>query len=153
MAQRVLESLGRLEEEHSDWLEALAAQETLDRYGAGEEPEEEDGWEEERETVRLYLAREAEEYGPTEYVSPDRDPVWLWLESVLSFTNVWHSEGRDSEPELVGWELLLCYGGPSAGLELTTDGRATVWAAHWSPTEYAHGRLEWLANYLEELGL
>ena len=151
-AERVLRSLADLETEHSDWLEALAAQEALPS-DVLEQPEEEDGWEEERETVRLYLEREAEEYGREEYVSEDRDPVWLWLESVLSITNVWHSEGRDSEPELVGWELLLCYGGPSAGLELTTDGRATVWAAHWSPTERAHGRLEWLANYLEELGL
>jgi hypothetical protein len=153
MAVRVLESLEALESEHSDWLEALAAQEELERYWDPEDPEEAEEYLEERETVRLYLEREAEEYGREEYVSEDRDPVWLWLESVLSFTNVWHSEGRDSEPELVGWELLLCYGGPSAGLELTTDGRATVWAAHWSPTEYAHGRLEWLANYLEEMGL
>jgi len=152
-AQRVLRSLADLEEEHSRWLEALAAQEALPS-DALEQPEEEDGWEEERETVRLYLDREAGEYGyREEYVSEDRDPVWLWLESVLSITNVWHSSSRDSEPELVGWELLLGYGGPSIGLDLDTDGRATVWAAHWSPTERAYGRLDWLANYLEELGL
>jgi hypothetical protein len=153
MAQRVLESLGRLEEEHSDWLEALAAQETLERYWDSEDPEEAGEYLEEREAVRLYLERQSEEYGPEDCVSEDRDPVMLWLESVLSITNVWHSSGRDSEPELVGWELLLGYGGPSIGLELDTDGRASVWAAHWSPTEYAHGRLEWLANYFEELGL
>ena len=153
MAQRVLESLAGLEEEHCDWLEALDAQRTLDCGWDSEDPEEAEEYLEERETVRLYLEREAEEYGPEDYVSEDRDPVWLWLESVLSITNVWHSEGREAEPELVGWELLLGYGGPSIGLELDTDGRARVWAAHWSPTEYAYGRLEWLANYLEELGL
>jgi hypothetical protein len=147
MAQRVLESLGRLEEEHSDWLEALRAQELIDTapfYGL--EPEAE--W---LETVRLYLERQSAEYGLTEYVSEDADPVLLWLESSLDVVGVIHRRGE--EEERAGWEILLCYGGPSAGLELTTDGRATVWAAHWSPTEYAHGRLEWLANYLEELGL
>ena len=153
MAVRVLESLEALESEHSDWLEALAAQEELERYWDSEDPEEAEEYLEERETVRLYLEREAGEYGREEYVSPDRDPVWLWLESVLSITNVWHSEGREAEPEHYGWEMLLCYGGPSAGLELHSDGRATVWAAHWSPTERAHGRRDWLANYLEELGL
>jgi hypothetical protein len=148
-AQRVLRSLADLETEYGDWLEALAAQSRAeDSLRVALEPEAE--W---LETVRLYLEREAEEYGPEDYVSEDRDPVWLWLESVLSITNVWHSEGRDSEPEHYGWEMLLAYGGPSIGLELRDDGRATVWAAWWSPTEYAYGRLEWLANYLEELGL
>jgi hypothetical protein len=151
MALRMLQSLEALEGEHSDWLEALAAQETLERYWDPTEPEEAGDWLEERETVRLYLEREAEEYGPEEYVSPDRDPVLLWLESVLDVATVLHSRGGETEP--VGWEILLCYGGPSAGLELEIDGRATVWAAHWSPTERVHGRLEWLANYLEELGL
>lgn len=148
LAVRMLESLEQLEGEHSDWLEALAAQETLDRYS----PEEgEPGWWTEQETVRLYLAREAEEYGPEERVSEDRDPVLLWLESCLDVVTVVHHRGGDSEP--VGWQILLCYGGPSAGLELDRDGRATVWAAHWSPTERVHGRLDWLANYLKELGL
>jgi hypothetical protein len=147
-AERVLESLADLETEYGDWLEALRAQELIDtapHYGL--EPEAE--W---LETVRLYLEREAEEYGPEEYVSPDRDPVWLWLESSLDLVTVWESRGG-SEPERRGWELLLSYGGPSIGLELMIDGRATVWAAHWSPTERAYGRLDWLANYLEELGL
>ena len=151
MAQRVLESLAGLEEEHADWLEALAAQETLERYWDPEDPEEAGEYLEERETVRLYLERQSAEYGLTEYVSEDADPVLLWLESSLDVVGVIHRRGE--EEERAGWEILLCYGGPSAGLELTTDGRATVWAAHWSPTEYAHGRLDWLANYLEELGL
>jgi len=151
-AQRVLESLADLEREHSDWLEALDAQYQLEACGALEQPEEEDGLEEERETVRLYLAREAEEYGPEDLVSEDRDPVMLWLESVLDLATIWESRGS-GEPERRGWELLLGYGGPSIGLELGIDGRATVWAAHWSPTERAYGRLDWLANYLEELGL
>ena len=147
-AERVLESLGRLEEQHSDWLEALRAQELIDtapHYGL--EPEAE--W---LETVRLYLDREAEEYGREDSVSEDREPVWLWLESSLELVTVWESRGG-SEPERRGWELLLSYGGPTIGLELMIDGRATVWAAWWSPREYAHGRLDWLANYLEELGL
>jgi hypothetical protein len=42
---------------------------------------------------------------------------------------------------------------PHAQLELSTDGRATVAANWWSETEYVHGRLDWLADYLEELGL
>jgi hypothetical protein len=152
MALRILQSLEALEEEHSDWQEALAAQDLLERYWDPEDPEEAEEYLEERETVRLYLEREAEEYGPEEYVSPDRDPVLLWLESALDIVTV--SESRSGEtPEPRGWEILLCYGGPSAGLELERDGRATVWAAHWSPTERVHGRLEWLANYLEELGL
>ena len=151
-ALRVLESLEALEEEHSDWLEALAAQEELERHWDPEDPEEAGDWLEERETVRLYLERQSEEYGPTEYVSEDGDPVLLWLESVLDILTVWHSRGAE-EPERAGWELLLGYGGPSIGLDLTVDGGATVWAAWWSPTERAYGRLEWLANYLEELGL
>ncbi len=150
MAVRMLESLKALESEHSDWLEALAAQETLERYWDPEDPEEAGEYLEERETVRLYL--EQTEWAHDGSVSEDADPVMLWLESLLDFVTVWESRGSE-EPERRGWELLLCYGGPSAGLELTTDGRATVWAAHWSPTEYAHGRLEWLANYLEEMGL
>jgi hypothetical protein len=152
MALRMLQSLEALEGEHADWLEALAAQETLERYWDSTEPEEAGDWLEERETVRLYLEREAEEYGREEYVSMDRDPVILWLESALDIVTVSESRGG-SEPEPRGWEILLCYGGPSAGLELERDGRATVWAAHWSPTERVHGRLEWLANYLEEVGL
>jgi hypothetical protein len=155
MALRILQSLEALEEEHSDWLEALRAQELLDTagyYGL----EEDSDWLEEaagyRETVRLYLEREAKEYGQWESVSEDRDPVWLWLESSLDVATIWESRSGE-EPEPRGWEILLCYGGPSAGLELEIDGRATVWAAHWSPTERVHGRLDWLANYLEELGL
>ena len=152
MALRMLQSLERLEEEHADWLEALAAQDTLDRYWDSEDPEEAEEYLEERETVRLYLEREAEEYGQWEFVSEDRDPVWLWLESSLDVATIWESRSGET-PEPRGWEILLCYGGPSAGLELERDGRATVWAAWWSPTERVHGRLEWLANYLEELGL
>ena len=152
MALRILQSLEALEEEHSDWLEALAAQETLDRYWDPEDPEEAEEYLEERETVRLYLEREAEEYGQWESVSEDRDPVWLWLESSLDVATIWESRSGE-EPEPRGWEILMCAGGPSAGLELERDGRATVWAAWWSPTERVHGRLEWLANYLEELGL
>jgi hypothetical protein len=150
-ALRVLESLEALEEEHSDWLEALAAQEELERHWDSEDPEEAGEYLEERETVRLYLERQSEEYGPTESVSEDGDPVLLWLESVLDIVAVIHRRGEEEERH--GWELLLGYGGPSIGLELGIDGRATVWAAHWSPTERAHGRLDWLANYLEELGL
>lgn len=149
IAQRTLSNLEGLEEEHAGWLEALAAQQTLDRYGAQEEPEEEDGWEEERETVRLYL--EAAEYGPSEYVCIDADPVMGWLEDALDIVTVVHHRGGDSES--VGWELLLGYGGPTIRLELSVDGRATVSAAWWSAPEYVHGRLDWLANYLEELGL
>ncbi len=152
MAVRMLESLEALESEHSDWLEALAAQEELERHWDSEDPEEAEEYLEERETVRLYLERQSEEYGPEDCVSEDRDPVMLWLESSLDLVTVWESRSSE-EPEARGWEILLCYGGPSAGLELQKDGRATVWAAWWSPTEYAHGRLEWLANYLEELGL
>lgn len=153
IAQRTLSNLEGLEEEHSYWLEALAAQETLDRYWDSDDPEEAGDWLEERETVRLYLSAEAEEWGWTEqYVSEDRDPVWLWLESALECVTLWESSG-DSEPEPRGWRLLLGYGGPSIRLELLRDGRATVWASWWSEPEYAHGRLDWLANYLEELGL
>ena len=155
MALRMFQSLEALEEEHSDWREALRAQELMETagyYGL----EEDSDWLEEaagyRETVRLYLEREAEEYGPEERVSEDRDPVWLWLESSLDVATVWESRSGE-QPEPRGWEILICYGGPSAGLELERDGRATVWAAHWSPTERVSGRLEWLANYLEELGL
>jgi hypothetical protein len=151
MAQRVLESLGRLEEEHSDWLEALDAQRALDDYWDSEDPEEAGDWLEERETVRLYLESRAAEGLSSEYVSEDADPVLEWLESVLDVVSVIHR--RAEEEERWGWELLLGYGGPSIGLELDTDGRATVWAAHWSPTERAYGRLGWLANYLEEMGL
>ena len=147
-AERVLRSLADLETEYGDWLEALAAQSRAeDSLRVALEPEPED-----LETVRLYLEREAEEYGQEEYVSEDRDPVMLWLESSLDLVTVWESRGG-SEPERRGWELLLGYGGPSIGLELRDDGHATVWAAWWSPTEYAYGRLDWLANYLEELGL
>jgi hypothetical protein len=151
-ALRVLESLEALEEEHSDWLEALDAQRTLDCGWDSEDPEEAEEYLEERETVRLYLERQSEEYGPTESVSEDGDPVLLWLESVLDIATVWESRGSE-EPQRRGWELLLGYGGPSIGLELAVGGGATVWAAHWSPTERAYGRLDWLANYLEELGL
>ena len=152
MALRMLQSLEALEEEHSEWLEALAAQEELERYWDSEDPEEAEEYLEERETVRLYLERQSAEYGPTDYVSEDADPVLLWLESSLEIVTVWESQGSE-EPEPRGWEILLCYGGPSAGLELGRDGRATVWAAHWSPTERVHGRLDWLADYLERLGL
>ena len=152
MALRMLQSLEALEEEHAEWLEALAAQETLERYWDPTEPEEAGDWLEERETVRLYLERRAEDGLQSEYVSEDGDPVLEWLESVLDIVTVSESRGG-SEPEPRGWEILLCYGGPSAGLELERDGRATVWAAHWSPTERVHGRLDWLANYLEEMGL
>jgi hypothetical protein len=151
MALRILQSLEALEEEHSDWLEALAAQQRLEQLWDPTEPEEAGDWLEERETVRLYLEREAEEYGPEERVSEERDPVMLWLESSLDVATIWESRSGE-EPEPRGWEILLCYGGPNAGLELERDGRATVWAAHWD-TERVHGRLEWLANYLEELGL
>jgi hypothetical protein len=149
-AQRVLESLADLETEHSDWLEALDAQRTLDCGWDSEDPEEAEEYLEERETVRLYL--EQTDWAHDGSVSEDSDPVLLWLESVLDIVTVWHSRGAE-EPERAGWELLLGYGGPSIGLELEIDGRATVWAAHWSPTERTHGRLDWLANYLEELGL
>jgi hypothetical protein len=77
--------------------------------------------------------------------------VLLWLESVLDIVAVIHRRGEDEERH--GWEILLGYGGPSIGLELSVDGRATVWAAWWSATEYAHGRLDWLADYLERSGL
>lgn len=149
IALRTLEQLERLEEEHSDWLEALAAQETLERYWDPEDPEEAEDWLEERETVRAYL--EAAEYGPSDRVSEDADPVMCLLEEALDLVTVVHHRGGDSKP--VGWELLLGYGGPSVGLELSVDGGATVWAAWWGPKEYAHGRLDWLANYMEELGL
>lgn len=153
IAQRTLSNLEGLEEEHSYWLEALAAQETLDRYWDSEDPEEAEEWLEERETVRLYLESRAEEGLSSEYVSEDADPVMEWLEDALDIRTVWESAGFSEEPEPRGWELLLGYGGPSIGIELERDGRATVWAAWWSPTERAHGRLDWLANYLEELGL
>lgn len=154
MALRILQSLRALEGEHADWLSALRAQELLDtagHYGL----EEDSDWLEEaaehRETVRLYLARQSEEGYQSDYVSEDADPVVQWLESSLDLVTVLHERGSEVEP--VGWEILLCYGGPSAGLKLERDGRATVWAAHWSPTERVSGRLDWLANYLEELGL
>ena len=152
MALRMLQSLELLEAEWAEWREALEAQELLERYWDPTEPEEAEEYLEERETVRLYLERQAEEYGPEERVSEDRDPVWLWLESSLDVATIWESRSGE-EPEPRGWEILMCAGGPSAGLELERDGRATVWAAHWSPTERVHGRLDWLANYLEELGL
>jgi hypothetical protein len=155
MALRILQSLEALEEEHSDWLEALRAQELLDTagyYGL----EEDSDWLEEaagyRETVRLYLERQAEEGYQSEYVSEDADPVMQWLESSLDVATIWESRSGE-EPEPRGWEILMGYGGPDLGLELRADGRATVWANHWGPTERAYGRLEWLANYLEELGL
>ena len=151
MALRMLQSLELLEAEWAEWREALEAQELLERYWDSAEPEEADDYLEERETVRLYLERQAEEGYQSEYVSEDADPVLQWLESSLDVATVLHSRGGETEP--VGWEILLCHGGPSAGLELTIDGRATVWAAHWSPTERVYGRLEWLANYLEEMGL
>jgi len=150
IALNTLSNLEGLEEEHAGWLEALAAQETLDRYWDSEDPAEAEEWLEERETVRLYL--EAAEYGPRDRVSMDADPVMCWLEEALDLATIWESRGG-SEPECRGWELLLGYGGPSIGLELERDGRATVWAAWWSPTERVHGRLDWLANYLEEMGL
>lgn len=152
MALRMLKSLEALEEEHADWLEALSAWRSLGYGSHYALPEEEDGWEEERETVRLYLERRAEDGLQSEYVSEDADPVLEYLESVLDIVTV--SESRSGEtPEPRGWEILLCTGGPAAGLELERDGRATVWAAWWSPTERVSGRLDWLANYLEELGL
>lgn len=152
MALRMLQSLEALEEEHADWLEALDAWQSLGDGSELAQPEEEDGWEEERQTVWRYLERQAEEGYDSTAVSEDGDPVLQWLESSLDVATIWESRSGE-EPEPRGWEILLCYGGPSAGLELQRDGRATVWAAHWSPTEYAHGRLDWLANYLEELGL
>jgi len=151
IAQRTLSNLEGLEEEHAGWLDALAAQETLDRYWDADDPAEAGDWLEERETVRLYLEARAEEGLSSECVSEDADPVLEWLESALDLVAVVHHRWRDSE--LAGWELLLCSGGPSIGLELSVDGRATVWAAWWGPTERVHGRLDWLANYLEELGL
>jgi hypothetical protein len=150
-AQRVLESLADLETEYGDWLEALDAQRTLDCGWDSEDPEEAEEYLEERETVRLYLERRAAEGLSSEYVSEDADPVLEWLESVLDIVAVIHRRGEEEQRH--GWELLLGYGGPSIGLDLTVDGGATVWAAHWSPTERAYGRLDWLANYLEELGL
>jgi hypothetical protein len=149
-AQSVMLSLQALEEEHDGWQEALAAQEALERYWDPEDPEQADDYLEERETVRLYL--DQSEWAHSGTVSEDADPVLMWLEGVLDIVTVWHSRGS-REPERHGWELLLGYGGPSIGLELEIDGRATVWAAHWSPTERVHGRLDWLADYLERLGL
>ena len=151
MALRMLQSLELLEAEWAEWREALEAQELLERYWDPTEPEEAEEYLEERETVRLYLERQAEEGYQSDYVSEDADPVLQWLESSLDLVTVLHQRGAEAEP--VGWEILLCYGGPSAGLELERDGRATVWAAWWSPTERAYGRLDWLANYLEEMGL
>jgi hypothetical protein len=151
MALRMLQRLEALDGEHADWLEALAAQETLERYWDPEDPEEAEEYLEERETVRLYLERQAEEGYQSVWVSEDADPVMQWLESSLDLVTLLEQRGSDCEP--VGWRVLLCTGGPHAELELSTDGRATVSANWWSPTEYAHGRLEWLANYLEELGL
>ena len=152
MALRMLQSLELLEAEWAEWREALEAQELLERYWDPTEPEEAEEYLEERETVRLYLERQAEEGYQSEYVSEDADPVMQWLESSLDLVTI--SESRSGgEPEPRGWEILLCYGGPSAGLELKIDGRATVWAAWWSPTERVSGRLDWLANYLEEMGL
>ena len=151
MALRMLQSLELLEAEWAEWREALEAQELLERYWDPTEPEEAEEYLEERETVRLYLERQAEEGYQSEYVSEDADPVMQWLESSLDLVTL--LEQRGSEAESVGWRVLLCTGGPHAELELSTDGRATVAANWWSETEYARGRLEWLANYLEEMGL
>lgn len=151
IAQRTLSNLEGLEEEHAEWLEALAAWQSLGDGAELAQPEEEDGWEEERQTVWRYLERQAEEGHDSSAVSEDGDPVLGWLEDALDIVTVVHHRGGDSEP--VGWELLLGYGGPTIRLELSVDGRATVSAAWWSAPEYAHGRLDWLANYLEELGL
>ena len=150
LALDALESLAALEEEWGDWMDALEAQRELEQYWDSEDPEEAGEYLEERETVRLYL--EQTEWAHDGTVSEDGDPVLLWLESVLDIATIWESRGSE-EPERRGWELLLGYGGPSIGLELSVDGRATVWAAWWSATEYAHGRLDWLADYLERSGL
>ena len=144
IAGRVLASLGQLEAEHSEWLSAVAVEDrVLSLESAGLEADEQDV-----ETLALY--RERSEF-QGEYLS-DLHPVWLWLESVLDVATIWESRGG-STPERRGWEILLGYGGPSIGLELRSDGHATVWAAHWSPTERAYGQLEWLADWLWEAGL
>ena len=102
--------------------------------------------------MRLYLEGRAKEGLQSDYVSEDGDPVLEYLGDVLDIVTVWESRSGE-EPEPRGWEILLSTGGPAAGLELERDGRATVWANWWSPTERVHGRLDWLAGYLEELGL
>lgn len=147
IAVRTLESLSRLEEETANYWEALQAQESIEKsraYGLDVDPLE-------LETVRAYLAWEESNYGPTDRVEEDREPVWLWLEDALDLVRVVHVRGADEEVR--GWEILLGMGGPNIGLELSVDGGATVWAAWWSPREEAHGRLEWLAHYLEGSGL
>ena len=98
-ALRLLKSLEALEEEHSDWREALLAQEELERYWDPTEPEEAEEYLEERETVRLYLERQAEEGYQSDYVSEDANPVLQWLESSLDVATVWESRsGEQPEP-------------------------------------------------------
>jgi len=90
------------------------------------------------------------------YLEEPEEPLWAYLESCLDIARVEtvrHAASPDESRTLERWELLLCAGGPSAGLELEPDGRARVWAAWWSAPEYVDGRLDWLAQQLEELGL
>jgi hypothetical protein len=119
MALRILQSLEALEEEHCDWREALAAQELLERYWDPEDPEEAEEYLEERETVRLYLERQAEEGYQSEYVSEDADPVMQWLESSLDLVTVLHSRGGETEPVRLGDTALLwrpqCWAGAGEG--------------------------------------
>jgi len=90
------------------------------------------------------------------YLEEQEEPLWAYLESCLDIARVEtvrHAASPDESRTLERWELLLCAGGPSAGLELEPDGRARVWAAWWSAPEYVTGELPWLAEQLEELGL
>jgi hypothetical protein len=149
IAERLLAGAAALEDQHSRWLSALRAQElirTAPYYGT--EPEAED-----LDTLRLYVEAQEAAGDPVDpdYLE-DSDPVWQWLESSLSVVSVIHRT-LGGEEDRWGWQILLCAGGPSAGLELRTDGWARVWASWWSPQEEAVGRLDWLAGYLEELGL
>ena len=85
------------------------------------------------------------------YLEEQEEPLWAYLESCLDVVRI--ETVRGDRRELRGWELLLCSGGPAAGLELDADGRARVWAAWWSAPEYVTGELRWLAQQLEELAL
>ena len=90
------------------------------------------------------------------YLEEQEEPLWAWLESCLDIARVEtvrQPASPDESRTLQRWEILLCFGGPSAGLELEPDGRARVWAAWWSAPEYVTGELRWLAQQLEELAL
>lgn len=146
LAEGLLRSVDDLEEEHTEWLEAVHSWDQLQRYG------EEDADPEDLQAVETYRARLRSEHRETEpeYWAED-DPILQWLESALSVEVIESRSLGSEEREVHHYRVLCGWGGPNLWLHFHTTGQVEAVAAWWSAPESVWGSPKFAEQMLERL--